>query len=161
MTLPTGSLSAQQIVDELRVVNPGRVRAISLQEADVRALAGVPSGPISFNDLRGKTSYVAMSGSVPNVSDYATISTGNYDFPVDIVVLRAGGLAPFSYTWTKLSGSAAGTLTAANAADTTAVFGINRFAESGTVLTMEAQCVVTDATGATLTRSGTITITLE
>lgn len=160
MTLPTGALSADQIVTELRVVNPGRARPMGLQDADVRALAGVASGPISFNDLRGKTSYVTMSGSVPDVSDTATSNPpSNTTAHVSVAVSRAGGLAPFSYAWTKLSGD--GTVTAANAAGTTANFTVVKFSEPGEVQTQVVQCVVTDATGATMTRSGTITLTLE
>lgn len=159
MTLPTGSLSADQIVTELRVANPGRARLMGLQDADVRTLAGVASGPISFNDLRGKTSYTPMSGSVPNVNDTDTINTAaNHTHSTGIAVSRAGGIAPYSYAWTKLSG--AGTVNAANSASTTADFVVSRFAVPGDTMQLVAQCVVTDSTGATLTRSGTITLTL-
>lgn len=51
MALPTGtSLSLAQVRTELGLSGP-----ISLGDADVRALAGKPTGPISLNDLRGKS----------------------------------------------------------------------------------------------------------
>lgn len=52
MTLPTGTISMSQVSVEL---GRNSTAAINLNDADVRVLAGKPSGAISMNDLRGKT----------------------------------------------------------------------------------------------------------
>ncbi len=160
MTLPASApISMTQVMDELRTVTPARAYPISLGDADVRALAGVPSGPISLTNLLGKSAYVAMSGSVPNVSDTAAINpSANYTVNVPVSVMVAGGLAPFSYAWSKVSGD--GTATAVNAASTTANLLVIRFSIPGDTTGSVVQCIVTDSTGATMTRTGTVTLTL-
>lgn len=155
----TPPISLSNVLAELRVTNPGRSLPISLGDSDVRALAGVPSGPVSLSHLLGKTSYIAMSGSVADVEDIDVITGSNHTAYVPIGVSFSGGLAPFSYAWTRLSGE--GSVVAANAATTNAAFSVNRFAESGTVMSQVVRCQVTDATGAVLTASGTVTLTLE
>jgi hypothetical protein len=161
MTLPaTAPITLAQVMTELRTVTPGRAYPIALGDADVRALAGVASGPISLTNLLGKSAYVAMSGSVPDVSDTATINPGaNYTKNVPVSVVIAGGLAPFSCVWSKVSGE--GTVTATTATSTTSNFLVIRFADPGDVLPQVVQCVVTDATGATMTRTGTVTLNLD
>jgi hypothetical protein len=74
---------------------------ISLGESAVRSLAGVPSGAISFQNLRGKS---AMSVSAPNVEElrggfdnFGTV-TGSTTATV------TGGTSPFTFAWTRLSG---------------------------------------------------------
>lgn len=161
MTLPTsGSISSDQIMAELRVANPTRAFPLSLTDADVLALAGKSVPPISIPaDLYGKSSYTPMSGSVPDVDGSAASDPpSNYTAHVTVAIARTGGLAPFSYAWTMLSGG--GTVTAANAASTTANFIVRRFSTPGESSTLVAQCVVTDSTGATMTRSGTVMLTL-
>jgi hypothetical protein len=54
MTLPVGTISMSQVNDELGLPSTTN---ISLNQANVRALAGVPSGTISMNDLRGKSNF--------------------------------------------------------------------------------------------------------
>jgi hypothetical protein len=160
MTLPVSApITLAQVMTELRTVTPGRAYPIALGDADVRALAGVPSGPISLTNLLGKSAYVAMSGSVSNPSTTAAINGSvNYTKNVAVSVSFTGGLAPFSYAWSLVSGD--GTVTATNAASTNANFLVNRFSSPGEVMTLIAQCIVTDATAATLTRTGTVTLTL-
>jgi hypothetical protein len=155
----TGPVSLTDVLTELRTVNPGRALPISLGDADVRALAGIPSGPISLTDLRGKSSYTPMSGSVPDVADDTPINPStNYTAHVTVAVVFSGGTAPFTYAWAKVSGD--GTVTAANAASTSANFVVNRFSDSGEILVETVQCTVTDSTGATLVRQGTVTLTV-
>jgi hypothetical protein len=161
MTLPTsGSISSDQIMAELRVANPTRAFPLSLTDADVLALAGKSVPPISIPaDLYGKSSYTPMSGSVPDVS-----STAQSDPPsntvahIPINVVFTGGQAPFTYAWSHVSGT--GTVTAANANNTTANFTVAKFSTPGDEQTQVVQCVVTDSTGATMTRTGTATLAL-
>ncbi len=160
MTLPaSGAISLTDVMSELRTVNTGRAYPISLGDDDVRALAGVPSGAIGLTSLYGKSAYTPMSGSVPDVSDTAPSAPGsNYTSHTPISIALTGGQAPFSYAWSHVSGT--GTVTAANASSTTANFTVARFSLPGDVQTQVVQCIVTDATSATLTRSGTVTLTL-
>lgn len=161
MTLPaSGPISLTDVITELRIVNPGRAYPISLGDADVLSLAGVAGPANSLTNLYGKSSYTAMSGSVPNVSDTAPAGA-NYTAHVVVAVSFTGGLAPFSYVWSKVSGTGgASSVTAANAASTTADFTISIASPIGEVRTEVVQCIVTDATAATMTRTGTVTLTL-
>jgi hypothetical protein len=74
---------------------------ISLGESAVRTLAGVPSGAISFQNLRGKS---AMSVSAPDVegfgADFASAGTVTGSTTATVT----GGTSPFTFAWTRLSG---------------------------------------------------------
>lgn len=104
MTIPlTGQISFATINVELgRAANA----PISLNETAVRQLAGIPSGPISFNDLRGKS---ALSVTASNVTgDNAGFAASGFvessSGPSASVI---GGVGPFTYNWTRISGSTA------------------------------------------------------
>jgi hypothetical protein len=160
MTLPaSGAISLTDVMAELRTVNPSRAYPITLGDSDVRALAQVPSGPISLTSLYGKSAYVPMSGSIPTVNANAA---GNVGFPytahANVSISLSGGKAPFSYAWSHLSGD--GGITAANAATVTASFAISRYAASGDNFSQAVQCIVTDVTGAQFPCSGTVNLTL-
>ena len=78
---------------------------ISLNESAVRTLAGVPSGTISMNNLRGKS---AMSVSANNVSGdnggfapSGSVSTAGSSPNTTVT----GGTAPYTYSWARISGS--------------------------------------------------------
>ena len=82
MTLPaSGSISLTQVLAELQTANAGRTLPISLGDADVRALAGVPSGAISLSNLYGKTAYT------PSLRIFT--SSGSFTAPV--------GMTSFQY----------------------------------------------------------------
>ena len=54
MTLPVGTISMSQVNTELGLPSTTN---ISLNQANVRALAGVPSGTISMSNLQGKSNF--------------------------------------------------------------------------------------------------------
>lgn len=155
MTLPaTGTISMSDILAELRVADAGRTYPVSLLDADVRTLAGRPTGNVSMpNDFYGKSSYVAMSGSIPDVDDHTPVSTGSYTFSASVGISLTGGKAPFTYAWSHVSGQ--GSVRPINAKDTVAEFYVNGGPPGG-VYSQVVQCVVTDATGATLTLQGSV-----
>lgn len=100
MALPTGTISMSQVNTEL---GRSSTATISLGESAVRTLAGVPSGAISMDNLRGKS---AMSVSANNVSgsgngftSSGSVSTGTPGTTV------TGGTSPFTYSWARISGS--------------------------------------------------------
>ena len=162
MTLSaTPPLTMTDVMAELRIGNPSRAYPISLGDTDVRKLAGKLSGAVSLSDLYGKTGYVPMSGSVPDVEGGSSVVDTSNKSTVDVAVsvVFADGLPAYSYAWTKVSGANAAVI-AANAASTVVRFTINKTAIPGNVLIAVAQCVVTDGIGNTLTRSGTVTLTL-
>jgi hypothetical protein len=72
MTLPVGTISLSQVNTELNLPS---TQTISLNQAAVRTLAGVPSGIISMDNLRGKSNRVAytitISGNTTNYDTYA------------------------------------------------------------------------------------------
>lgn len=77
MALPTGTISMSQVNTELR--RPA-TQTISLNEAPVRQLAGIPSGTISMSDLQGKIHTVPVNVVVfqKEIVDLATIKI-NYN----------------------------------------------------------------------------------
>ena len=58
MTTPTGTISLNDVNVELGLAG---TTTISMNQTNVRTLAGVPSGAISMNDLRGKSNRVSLS----------------------------------------------------------------------------------------------------
>lgn len=73
----TGSISMNDVRTEL-----GKTGTISLGDTDVRSLAGIASGKISMNDLRGKSSHlysgtVHIIGNILDVSGYESENSFN------------------------------------------------------------------------------------
>ena len=67
MVLPSGTISMSQVNTEL---GRSSTASINLNESAVRTLAGVASGTISMNDLRGK------SAETISISDYTISGSG-------------------------------------------------------------------------------------
>lgn len=79
MATPTGTISISDLNAEIireTEFEPNLTKQRSLGEDDVRVLAGKPTGPISFNDLRGKTWFftiiVSSNRSGTNIRTLAT-----------------------------------------------------------------------------------------
>jgi len=159
MTTPIGTISASDISTEL-----GRTAgaAFSMDDSGVRQLAGITGAgtTISFNVLRGKSAYTAMSGSLGNVEMFGMAgNTGAmYNETESLTISLSGGAAPYTFTWSKVSGS--GSVDAVNSASTVVRMPVQRFGTEGDVSTQVVQCVVTDGKGNTLTRQCTVTMTL-
>jgi hypothetical protein len=158
MTLQaSGVISLTDVMNEIRLVNPGRAYPISLGDADVRALAGVPSGAIGLSNLYGKSSYIPMNVTGNSDSQSASSASGGTVtcHPSVSVTNGSGG---YTYSWSFTSnpnscGLGASTSAACNVSHsyTTNAFG-------GATATL--QCVVTDNTGHVVTASG-ITAALD
>jgi hypothetical protein len=77
MTTPAGTIKASDVNTEL---GKSTTALMSLNASDVRALAGVSSGQISYNNLRGKSSFTLAfsSGNGFDQRQSTTSSTGGY-----------------------------------------------------------------------------------
>lgn len=109
MALPTGTIYMSNVNAEL-----GRAwnTPINLNDPEVRALAGKPSGAISMNDLRGKSSSFLSGWIIPSVKDsmvgFASNIIGSSGKTtsggVDLVQLYTYRGAPSSVTMRLLDG---------------------------------------------------------
>src|SRR5437868_10402204 len=111
MTTPTGTIHMSDVSVEL-----GRPwnQANNLSDPAVRALAGIPAGPISFASLRGKSSYTPMTVA-PN-ADYqsymSTESGGTAAASPSVSV--SGGSGGYSYSWSFVSNPSGCSMSASN-----------------------------------------------
>lgn len=146
MTLPSsGSLSMLQVLEELRTTNSNRALPIGLGDTDVRALAGVPSGPIAMLQLYGKS--VAAPLSATGNNDYAFATTTNnggtiYSYPS---VSVQGGVGAKSYQWSVLSTTGPVNLENANSQQCRVSASYVKQSAGSTVTYL--RCVVGDSSG--------------
>ncbi len=94
MTLPVGQISLSQVNVELQ---QGATTTISLNQSNVRSLAGVPSGQISMQNLQGKSFYFFFT---PTISS----NTAGYDLRSQAVAAGWDQVIPLSATVTINSG---------------------------------------------------------
>lgn len=105
MTLPTGTISMSQVNTEL---GRSSTAQISLGESAVRSLAGVASGAISMNNLRGKSAMSVTASDVSN-NDGGFAGAGNVSSGTSTPSPSVtGGTSPYTYSWTHL-GTSSGT----------------------------------------------------
>ena len=94
MALPTtGNITLLQVATELGVTPP-----LSLNDSRTRTLAGIPTGNISLNDLRGKSSGPTLT---INITSSGSESAG-LDMRRDYFNLQlnwTGSTTPSSYSW--------------------------------------------------------------
>lgn len=161
MTLPTtGPISLTDVMNELRTVNSGRAYPISLGDSDVRNLAGVPSGPISLTDLRGKTAVapytpMSVSGNGDYVYGYSGAGGGTLYAHPGINV--SGGAPPYTFSWSFTSNPSGCGLINPTAQSCT----VSKSYSGNTVgsATAVLQCWVSDTQTSVLVSN--ITVTLE
>lgn len=98
MTLPaSGPISMSDIAAELGISAQG----LSLGDSRVRALAGKPSGPISFSDLYGKSA-TTLSVTLSTSSISRTSNVSEFTFPANTRTIHDGTGAETT-EWTVLS----------------------------------------------------------
>lgn len=144
MTTPSSPpINFDHILNELRVSNPGRGLPITLNDSDVRALAGVPSGAIYFSNLLGRSSYTSMSASVTNGTLYNNQTGSTYTGVTRPSVSVSNGSGGYTYQWTITSGSGF-TLGSSTSAQCTVSHSIGVNGYNGECY---LTCVITDNTG--------------
>ena len=100
MTLPsTGPISLANVNVELGLSSTTN---ISLNQTNVRTLAGVPSGTISLSNLYGKTFAPTISISPDPLQ--TTISGGGSVTSGAATATASGGAGGYTYAWTYVSG---------------------------------------------------------
>lgn len=99
----TPPISLSDVMAELRVTDPARAYPISLGDADVRALAGIPSGPISLSDLYGKSVRPPFSVTARDDGTHADSRWGAGTVSCSPGVNIVGETGSTSCTWVVLS----------------------------------------------------------
>jgi hypothetical protein len=154
VTLPaSGAISLSDVLAEIRLVTPARAATISLGDADVLALAGKGSMPISLSDLYGKSSYVPMSviGNSDTAAPYdSSLANGTASASPSVSV--SGGSGGYTYAWSITSQSRTVVLAGATSPSCSVSFNYGR--NSNGNFDVYLQCVVTDNSGHSVTVSG-------
>lgn len=142
MTLPTtGPISMAMVASELGISATG----LSLNDSRVRNLAGIPSGSISFANLRGKSASVptlsiSLSPS-PAVGRASSANAGSGSVTVTASV--SGGSGGYTFNWTQV-----GTGTGWGIANgTTASARFSHSVTSTQIFTTRFRCTVNDNGG--------------
>lgn len=156
MTLPvTAPITLGQVLTELRTTNPGRALPISLGDADVRALAGIASGPISMTNLLGKSSYIPMTLTGFPASNSADSTTSGGTVACSPAITISGGSGGYTVSWAFVTPDGC-TLVGGNSLSCTVSHTYVKTSIGGANATVRA--TVTDNTGHTQTIDVTATL---
>jgi hypothetical protein len=140
MTLPaSGPISIGDVAAELGIGLP-----LSLGDPRVRTLAGVPSGPISLGQLRGKSVAGPLTVTAQNSSNSADTQFGSGVVTCNPSVYIAGGVDPKTCNWSILSNPGGATVAFSGPSATVQFSYASNSAGSATVT---LRCTVTDGAG--------------
>lgn len=112
MTLPYTDLEMSEVNTEIG--NPS-TQIITLNDTNVRILAGVPSGTISMGDLRGKSWTRNVSGTQSSAACYSAQSGFSIDYYNGQILMTMGAwptdppnCQTCSWTWLQFNGTVSG-----------------------------------------------------
>lgn len=121
----TPPLSLSDVMAELRTANPGRAYPIAVGDSDVRALAGIASGPIDLGNLYGKTAGVVtpppptpspLTVQTQDGSGYATSTNTGGTVSCQVSAAVSGGTGTITHLWEFVSNPGQFTLSNSNSA---------------------------------------------
>lgn len=156
MTLQaSGPISAADINVEL-----GRASTapFDINGAAERALAGVPSGAISFSDFYGKSAYSFSVTAAPDLTKVGTASTLVTDGQAYVTL--NGGVGPFTYQWYVINQTGDRTVTIDNPTSNQTYFRAS-LPLSGQTAICDAYCTVTDTSNGQVRNTNTVAIYIE
>lgn len=140
MALPSsGSITLGMVAAELGIGLP-----LSLGDSRVRTLAGVPSGPISLGQLRGKSAVATLSASGNNSYGYGSSNNAGIVSAYPSVNV-SGGTGAKSFTWSVLSASSPADISGANTQYPTVSKSFAKLSQGFT--TVYLRCVISDSSG--------------
>lgn len=136
----SGPVTLGQVAAELGIALP-----LSLGDARVRGMAGVPSGPISLGQLRGKSS-VSATGN--NASGYAYAGATGGTVACSPSVTVTGGSGTIAYLWEFTSNPNACALSASTSATCSVSHGYSKSTVGSASAVL--RCTVSDGAGASV-----------
>jgi len=150
MTTPSsGPISLSDVAAELGIGMP-----LSLGDPRVRALAGVPSGPISLGQLRGKSAQAPQGPLTATTEDGygdGDSSGGGGTAFCAPSVTPTGGSGGYTYVWSFTSNPSNCALGSSASSACSVSRSYPRFGNGGADATLE--CVITDSSGQSITKS--------
>lgn len=142
----TPPISLSDVMAELRITNSGRQFPISLGDADVRALAGKPSGAISLSDLYSRSSYIPMTVYATGNSEFVNTGFQSGTLESYAAASVSGGKGTKFFNWVVLETIGAPTVSGHSTSTLTVRVDYVRYSNGHALV--RARCDVTDETGA-------------
>lgn len=146
MTLPTGTITMDQVRIELGIAQAG----VNLNLASIRTLASVGGSgtSISMSQLRGKSAYTPMtvSGNDDAITDYSTgTAYTHYLYPS---VNVSGGSGGYTFAWSFIAQNGASIIGSTTSQSINVGHSVSKFGYTGSCT---LQCVITDNTAHSVT----------